>query len=63
MPLDEAQRRVDDRVRLQHMLEAARHAALFIAGRNRLSLDRDPMLRRALVNALQEVGEAGANQR
>ena len=60
MPLDPLQRSVDDRVRLQHMLEAAHHAVLFVTGRVRADLDSDPMLRRALVNALQEIGEAAA---
>jgi uncharacterized protein with HEPN domain len=47
-----------DRVRLMHMLAAAREALEFSAGRTRASLDTDPMFRRGLVNCLQEIGEA-----
>lgn len=42
------------------MLEAADHAEIFVRGRVRADLDHDPMLLRALVNALQEIGEAAA---
>lgn len=51
----------DDRVRLQHILEACRHAAMFIARRDRADLETDVMPLRALLNALQEIGEAAAN--
>jgi len=47
-----------DRVRLRHMLEAAQQALDFSRGRDRGSLDSDPMYRRALVNCIQEIGEA-----
>lgn len=49
---------VGDRVRLEHMLSAASQACAFIAGRTRSDLDSDAMLRRALINAIQEIGEA-----
>lgn len=40
------------------MLDGARDAAIFIAGRTRVDLDSDAMFRRALVNAIQNIGEA-----
>ena len=49
-----------DRARLAHMLEAARDATQFISGRIRSELQTDRMLCRAVVHALQEIGEAAA---
>jgi uncharacterized protein with HEPN domain len=49
-----------DDERLQHMLQAARDALTYCAGRNRADLDDDSMLLRALVNCIQEIGEAAA---
>ncbi|MBY0262629.1 MAG: DUF86 domain-containing protein [Phycisphaerales bacterium] len=46
-----------------HMLAAAKDAAQFIAGppkRRREDLDADPLLRRGLTHAVQEIGEAAA---
>ena len=48
----------DDRVRVQHMMQACELAAGFVAGRSRTDLDADQMLRFALVQAVQIVGEA-----
>ncbi len=42
------------------MLEAARDVALLAAGRGRAELDADMALRRAMVNAIQEIGEAAS---
>jgi uncharacterized protein with HEPN domain len=53
---DEAGR--DDRVRFEHMLTAARDARSFVSGRKREDLEVDPMLRRALKDCIQEIGEA-----
>ena len=50
--------REDDRVRLQHMAEAAEAIARFVAGRDRTDLDSDEMLRFAIVRALEIIGEA-----
>jgi uncharacterized protein with HEPN domain len=47
-----------DRIRLTHMLAAARQALEFAAGRTRTSLDSEPMYRRAVVHCIQEIGEA-----
>jgi uncharacterized protein with HEPN domain len=56
MPLPELNK--PDTVRLRHMLDAARQAIGFTAGRERSSLDSDVMFRRAVVNCIQEIGEA-----
>lgn len=48
-----------DRVRLQHMLDAARRAVRFAEGRSREDLDdEDDPLRHALVRQIEIVGEA-----
>lgn len=49
-----------DRARIEHMRNAGRDAVNFCSGRRREDLDADAMLRRALVNAVQEIGEAAA---
>ena len=48
----------EDRIRLQHMLDAARAVAEFARGRTREDLDRDLMLRFAVIHGLELVGEA-----
>lgn len=50
----------EDRERLAHMREAAKDALLFASTRTRADLDRDRMFARALVHAIQEIGEAAA---
>ena len=50
----------DDRVRLQHMIDAAKDALSFVQGRTRSDLDSNRLLVRGLVNAVQEVGEAAS---
>jgi uncharacterized protein with HEPN domain len=50
----------EDRVRLQHMLIAAKDAQFFTEGRTRADLDHDRMFARAVLHAIQEVGEAAA---
>jgi len=52
--------REDDRVRLRHMLDAAREARGFVADRKRQDLDTDRMLVLALVKCVEIIGEAGA---
>ena len=42
------------------MLDAGRHIELFVKDRSRNDLDNDPMFVRALMNAVQEIGEAAA---
>jgi len=49
----------DDRIRLRHMLDAARTAREFAQDRSRADLDSDDMLALALVRLLEIVGEAG----
>jgi uncharacterized protein with HEPN domain len=52
--------RPEDRVRLQHMLEAADTAIQFMQGRDRLELDQDRMLLFAVVRAVEVLGEAAS---
>lgn len=48
----------DDKVRLQHMLDAAKEALEFVQGRTREDLDSDRQLTLALVKAIEIIGEA-----
>jgi uncharacterized protein with HEPN domain len=50
--------RPDDRIRLRHMLDAAREAMSFAEGRTRADLDSDRKLTLALVKAIEIIGEA-----
>lgn len=50
--------RPDDRVRLGHMLDAAREAVRFADGFSRTDLDRDRKLMFALLKVVEIVGEA-----
>jgi len=51
----------DDRIRLQHMLDAARKAVRLAAGRDRSALDdEDDPLADALVHLVSVVGEAAS---
>jgi uncharacterized protein with HEPN domain len=61
MPRKERRLPVDDRMRVEHMLEAARDIQRFIAGRSRSELDSDSLLLRGMTNAVQQIGEAAAN--
>lgn len=61
MPRDSKRQPIDDRVRVEHMLEAARDIRTYVAGRVRDDLNSDSMLLRALTNAVQQIGEAAAN--
>lgn len=47
-----------DRVRVQHMIDAARQAVEFTTGRSRDDLVADAMLRLALTRLLEILGEA-----
>lgn len=58
MPRDPAKTPLDDRIRAQHMLEAARDVVTIAAGKTLDDLRSDMTLRRAMVNAIQEIGEA-----
>src|SRR2546423_5825462 len=51
----------EDRVRLQHMLDASRQAIGFVQGRRRNDLDGDLQLTLALTRLVQIVGEAAQN--
>ena len=52
--------RRDDRLRLQHMLDAGREAVRFARGKTRGDLDRDRVLVLALVKLIEIVGEAAS---
>jgi uncharacterized protein with HEPN domain len=52
--------RKDDRIRLQHMLDAANEALTFIQGKNRADLDIDRMLVLSLIRELEIIGEAAS---
>ena len=49
-----------DEIRLRHMLDAARDALGFAAGRSRADLDSDRMLALSLVKSIELIGEAAA---
>jgi uncharacterized protein with HEPN domain len=48
----------EDRIRVQHMIDAAELAMGFANGRQRADLDHDRMLSFALVRAIEIIGEA-----
>ena len=50
----------DDRIRMQHMLDAAREAVAFARGRTRADLDADRLLVLGLLKSIEIVGEAAA---
>ena len=52
--------RKDDRIRLQHMLDAANEALTFIQGKIRTELDNDRMLVLSLIRELEIIGEAAS---
>ncbi len=60
MPPEEQAGPLGDRERVAHMLAAARDAVAFAEGHARKDVDVDRMLMRALINCVQEIGEAAA---
>lgn len=50
----------EDRIRLEHMLDAARTAQSFLAGRARSELDTDRLLLFGVVRAIEVIGEAAS---
>ena len=52
--------RHEDRVRIQHMLDACREAEQFAAGRARSDVETDRMLLFALVRCIEIIGEAAS---
>lgn len=48
----------EDKVRIRHLVDAARTAEQFVEGRERSDLDGDEMLRLALTKLVEIVGEA-----
>ena len=49
-----------DEIRLQHMLDAAREAVKFVAGKSRKDLDNDRMLTLAITKSIEIIGEAAS---
>lgn len=60
MPREQIPAGLPDRDRLVHMHRAGCDAVKFIVERTRADLDTDDLLRRGLINAIQEIGEAAA---
>ena len=52
MPRDEQTERISDRIRYEHIRDAARDIGQMIAGRSRADLDADMILRRATIHAI-----------
>ena len=50
----------NDEIRARHMLDAAREAVAFAAGRSRKDLEADRMLVLAIVKCVEMIGEAAA---
>ena len=50
----------DDRIRLEHMIEAGEAVARLITGRTRPDLDSDEMPTLALARAIEIIGEAAS---
>ena len=50
----------DDRLRVQHMLDAANEARMFAHGRTRSEFDQNRVLALALVKCIEIIGEAAA---
>ena len=50
----------DDITRLRHMLDSAREAAEFAAGKSRSDLDGDRMLLLAIIKSIEIIGEAAS---
>jgi uncharacterized protein with HEPN domain len=51
---------IDDRTRLQHMLDSANEALSFVEGKKREDLDSERMLVHSLVRCIEIIGEAAA---
>ena len=52
--------RKDDRIRVQHMLDAAKEAVSFVHNRTRADLDKDRMLTLSIVKSVEIIGEAAS---
>lgn len=53
--------RRDDLIRIRHMIDAARDAVGFVAGKSRRDLDGDRKLALALFKSIEIIGEAATN--
>ena len=52
--------RPDDRIRLQHMLDACQEARAFLKGHQEIDLEHNRMLLLALVKCIEIIGEAAS---
>ena len=50
----------DDKIRLRHMLDAAKEAVEFAAGESRANLDGDRKLTLAIIKSIEIIGEAAS---
>ena len=50
----------EDRVRIQHMIEACEAVTQFVTGRERVDLDKDLKLMFAVMRAVEIIGEAAS---
>jgi uncharacterized protein with HEPN domain len=50
----------DDLIRMRHMLDSAREAQSYIAGKKRTDLDRNRMLVHSLIRCIEIIGEAAS---
>lgn len=50
----------EDRVRWEHMIDAATHALRFMEGRSQQDLENDQMLQFAVIRAIEVIGEAAS---
>ncbi|MBI3307288.1 MAG: DUF86 domain-containing protein [Candidatus Omnitrophica bacterium] len=53
--------RLEDKIRLRHMLDASRKAVEFCAGKTEVDLAKDEMLTLAVIRLIEIVGEAAKN--
>jgi uncharacterized protein with HEPN domain len=60
MPRDPAEVLRRDRIRMTHMLQAARRAARFCSGMTRATLEADEMRFLAVVKSIELIGEASS---
>lgn len=59
-PHEPRRKSLGDRDRFMHMLRAAQDAVEFMSDKQLADIESDAMLRRAVVNAVQEIGEAAS---
>ena len=53
--------RENDRLRLQHMLDAAQLAVRFVEDMDRTTVEKSQILQKGLAKTIQDIGEAASN--